>query len=69
MQIKKDRNYKLLVQVCKNKGIPFSYEKLVLFLNKYIHEDEEDSVFGYTISDIDFQSLNIYRLIFAECLH
>ncbi len=53
MQIKKDRNYKLLVQVCKNEGIPFSYEKLVLFLNKYIDEDEEDSVFGYTISDID----------------
>ena len=53
MQIKKDKIYKLLVQVCKNKGIPFSYEKLVLFLNKYIDEDEEDSVFGYTISDID----------------
>ena len=53
MKIKKDRNYKLLVKVCKDEGISFSYEKLVLLLNKYINEDEEDSVFGYTISDID----------------
>nr|UVY16995.1 MAG: Nucleic-acid-binding protein containing Zn-ribbon domain [Bacteriophage sp.] len=53
MQIKKNRIYKLLVQVCKNEGISFSYEKLVLSLNKYIDEDEEDSVFGYKISDID----------------
>lgn len=53
MQIKKDQIYKLLVQVCKKEDIPFSYEKLVLFLNKYIDEDEEDLVFGYTISDID----------------
>lgn len=53
MKIKKDRNYKLLVKVCKDEGISFSYEKLVLLLNKYIDEDEEDSVFGYTISDID----------------
>lgn len=53
MQIKKDQIYKLLVQFCKKKGISFSYEILVLFLNKYIDEDEEDLVFGYKISDID----------------
>ena len=57
MQIKKDRIYKLLVQVCKNEGISFSYEKLVLSLNKYIDEDEEDSVFGCKISDIDISIL------------
>lgn len=63
MRIKKDRNYKLLVKVCKDEGISFSYEKLVLFLNKYIDEDEEDSVFGYTISDID---ISIAKLISVD---
>lgn len=63
MQIKKDRNYKLLVKVCKDECISFSYEKLVLFLNKYIDEDEEDSVFGYTISDID---ISIAKLISVD---
>lgn len=53
MQIKKDQIYKLLVQFCKKEGISFSYEILVLFLNKYIDEDKEDLVFGYKISDID----------------